>query len=862
MSIPRMCRRTIRVRLDNPPRALKRAGVGAVDPEQMRVLVLSLALLALAASPAAAHELPRGDHHDTVQELDSVDVVRAVGQARLSAMDVGVAATGLPTTWCGGETTTDTTVDQAFDKTLPQFKVVYAYPSDRTDRFAEWKDALQANVSLIEQFVSSQTGSTRAPRFDMGTSCGPRYLDIQTVALPGTRASYVQNMSAVGSYVMTQVNPSPGGRRNYVIFADAMSSGGANGIGELYEGSTSSERPDFSNVHNSGGLTSVLWSPDAAAPGADPNGWWPEGVLHEMTHNMGGVQWSAPHTSQPAGQRSYQYSHCWDGRDVMCYQDGPSMGHPYSAAVCAAVAGAMPQAYDCGQDDYFNPAPPVGSYLATHWNVYNNVFMADCSTLPAGTCLASGPTDPPTSTTAPSVLGTPATGEQLAASKGVWNPAGVSYLYQWLRNGTGIVGATASTYRLTSADRGAMIGVRVTAINPYGSVSAGSASAGPVAARPPVSVAVPAISGAAASGSLLIATAGAWSPAGTSYTYQWQRDAGAGFADVAGASSTTYRLTVADKDALLRIRVVARNADGTGAAYSDDVGPIDVPTPVNTRLPAILGAAKAGVMLTATNGTWSPPAAGYALQWQRDTGAGFADIAGARASTFRLGTPDRNATIRVRVSAVSGDVVVDAYTAELGPVLPQPPVNAILPRVSGGTLVGATLSGTTGNWSPTGASYAYQWQRDAGAGFADVAGATRSTLKLTTTDKDARLRLQVHATNADGAVKAWSAAVGPIRTPAAAATLSAGASSSLRSPSGAVIASATVSGGGGGGARAAARASTGLTVKVRRSADARGRLKAMACGTTCTPLRTLGRRSLTLEVTAPTGRVRIALTRG
>ena len=57
------------------------------------------------------------------------------------------------------------------------------------------------------------------------------------------------------------------------------------------------------NVHNRGGLTSILFSRDgAAAPGAARWGWWPEGFLHEMTHNLGAVQWGAPHSTQPRGQ--------------------------------------------------------------------------------------------------------------------------------------------------------------------------------------------------------------------------------------------------------------------------------------------------------------------------------------------------------------------------------------------------------------------------------------------------------------------------------------------------------------------------------------------------------------------------------
>src|SRR5262249_58729061 len=97
---------------------------------------------------------------------------------------------------------------------------------------------------------------------------------------------------------------------------------------------------------------------------------------------------------------------------------------------------------------------------------------------PANSCLTSGPTDPPSNTVAPSITGTPATGELLGADKGAWDGA-VSFSYQWLRDGATITGALSSTYRVTTADRDAMISVRVTALNPWGTVSETSAEIGP-----------------------------------------------------------------------------------------------------------------------------------------------------------------------------------------------------------------------------------------------------------------------------------------------------------------------------------------------------------------------------------------------
>jgi hypothetical protein len=80
-------------------------------------------------------------------------------------------------------------------------------------------------------------------------------------------------------------------------------------------------------------------------------------------HNFGGVQHSAPHSSH-AG-------HCIDDYDVMCYDDSDTA--PPMRIDCADQA--LEYRYDCGHNDYFHPAPPKGSYLATHWNAANSRFL-------------------------------------------------------------------------------------------------------------------------------------------------------------------------------------------------------------------------------------------------------------------------------------------------------------------------------------------------------------------------------------------------------------------------------------------------------------------------------------------------------
>jgi hypothetical protein len=62
----------------------------------------------------------------------------------------------------------------------------------------------------------------------------------------------------------------------------------------------------------------------------------------------------------------------------------------------------------------------------------------------------------------PTITGTAKVGQILTAKPGTWTPAPVTLTYQWFRGTTVISGATSSTYKLVTADKGTSITVKVT----------------------------------------------------------------------------------------------------------------------------------------------------------------------------------------------------------------------------------------------------------------------------------------------------------------------------------------------------------------------------------------------------------------
>ena len=90
---------------------------------------------------------------------------------------------------------------------------------------------------------------------------------------------------------------------------------------------------------------------------------------HEIGHNLGAVQDSAPHTSGNG--------HCYESFDVMCYNDGGPWFQGGGGMVANCVAG-MPdgqEIFDCNGDDYYAVAPVDGSYLTDHWNLADNRWL-------------------------------------------------------------------------------------------------------------------------------------------------------------------------------------------------------------------------------------------------------------------------------------------------------------------------------------------------------------------------------------------------------------------------------------------------------------------------------------------------------
>ena len=248
-------------------------------------------------------------------------------------------------------------------------QVLYARPSGVTSRYTAYLSSIQTWVTQMDDMFdqsAQQTGGIARVRFVTNPDCS---INVPNVTLNvANNASFTTANNALAQLGYNRTD------RKYLIFMDANV---YCGIGGLWNDDSAAS----TNLSNGGRMYARV----------DNGCWFPEVAGHELMHNLGGVQDSAPHTTN--GISGSTGGHCYDEFDIMCYSDAGG-GLPVMQIICPQANDLR---FDCNHDDYFHSNPSPGSYLATHWNTYNNVFLMHAVIATA----TPGPTQTPTNTPAP-----------------------------------------------------------------------------------------------------------------------------------------------------------------------------------------------------------------------------------------------------------------------------------------------------------------------------------------------------------------------------------------------------------------------------------------------------------------------------
>ncbi|MBM6405163.1 RICIN domain-containing protein [Phycicoccus sp. CSK15P-2] len=221
-------------------------------------------------------------------------------------------------------------------------QALYVYSG--TSRFEEYRDSFVTWTAGIDDIYSEsakQSGGDRHVRFVTETvdaDCRPTVTPVQV------SASVIGDFSGVNRELASKGYDRKD--RKYVLWVDDKTYCGIGG----FTGDDSKSASNRSNFGPSYGRSdSGCWSASTAA--------------HELGHNLGAVNNSAPNTSRGG--------HCVDEYDIMCYSDAPY--NPPMRYVC--TDRAFDRLLDCNHDDYYSAEPSPGSYLATHYNVADNTFL-------------------------------------------------------------------------------------------------------------------------------------------------------------------------------------------------------------------------------------------------------------------------------------------------------------------------------------------------------------------------------------------------------------------------------------------------------------------------------------------------------
>jgi surface antigen len=243
----------------------------------------------------------------------------------------------------------------------------------------------------------------------------------------------------------------------------------------------------------------------------------------------------------------------------------------------------------------------------------------------------------------------------------------------------------------------------------------------------------PEITGRAAVGRALVASAGRWAVP-SRHTYQWLADG----RRIRGATSPRFTPGPRQLRSRLSVRVTAAHRGYVGgAATSERTARVDLGHLQTVSPPTITGTARVGEVLSAHAGTWSPRPSSTAIRWF----AGREPIAGERGARLKLAPEQRGKRISVRITARK-----DGYRSS--PVRSERTAQVAAGRfeitssftVTGHPRLGGRLSLEPGRFSPADASMTYTWLRNG----RPVPGAVGSSYVPGLADVGERLSLRVH----------------------------------------------------------------------------------------------------------------------
>src|SRR3954454_11838639 len=232
----------------------------------MRRSSVATVVLGLAAlGPATAH--PYGGAPIT-HGPDPAQVAAGPEAAAAPAALGKRVAKLVPSAWCGAEPGSDDTVNEV-DNGAFRYHAVYMIPADGQDRFQALATAMQRDAFQASALLETAYG--RAIRFDIGTSCGPQYLDISVVRMPQTSAqlaaaartgngTFNAVSAALDAAGFTTIQPTDSvadaaaRTRNYLVWLDGPAPSGSCGQAAIYD--DPSRSPD--NLNNFGGKAAVV----------------------------------------------------------------------------------------------------------------------------------------------------------------------------------------------------------------------------------------------------------------------------------------------------------------------------------------------------------------------------------------------------------------------------------------------------------------------------------------------------------------------------------------------------------------------------------------------------------------------------